>query len=77
MSERAPKLARVVEIIFGGLAKGTMVLVGVAVIVLAVLSGGDGLTDLPTTRKELGYFLLFVLVAIMGIATFIGLKHRT
>ncbi|SOE93175.1 hypothetical protein SAMN05414139_05948 [Burkholderia sp. D7] len=73
MPNRTPKAAGFAEVLFGGLAKGTMVVVGVAAVVLGVLGGG--LTDLPTTRKEWGYLLLVILVAIIGFVSFIGLKH--
>jgi hypothetical protein len=73
MPNRTPKAARFAEVFFGGLAKGTMVVVGIAAVVLGVLGGG--LTDLPTTRKEWGYLLLIILVTIIGFVSFIGLRH--
>jgi hypothetical protein len=48
-----------------------MVVVGIVVAVSGLLGGG--LTDLPTTRKEWGYLLLIILIAI--IISFIGLRH--
>ncbi len=72
MTDRTPKAARHAEIFFGGLAKGTMVVVGVVAVVLGVLGGG--LTDLPTTRKEWGYFLAIVLIAVVGLILFTRLK---
>lgn len=50
-----------------------MVVVGIAVVVLSVLEGG--ITDLPTTRKEWGYFLLIILIVMVGLVCFIGLRH--
>lgn len=73
MGHRASKTARFAEAFFGSLAKGTVIVVGIAAIVLAVL-GGE-LTDLPTTRKECGYFLLVVPIVIIGYISFIELRH--
>jgi hypothetical protein len=63
------KSARYAEAFFGGIAKGTLVVVGRAALVLGVLGGG--LTELPTTRKEWGYFLLIILIALVGFILFI------
>ena len=54
---------------FGGLAKGTLWVVGVAALVLVVLTGGQGLTDLPTARRGWRNLLLIVLsvVVVVGI----------
>jgi hypothetical protein len=73
--DRGPKLTKFAEVLFGGLAKGTMVAVGIAAVVLAFLGGGDGLTDLPITRKEWGYFMLVILVVTIGLASFISVRH--
>lgn len=77
MRERPSKSARFVEVFFGGLAKGMLVVVAVAAVILAVLSGDDGLTDLPTTRKEWGYFLLIVLISVAGFISFCWFRHRS
>lgn len=64
MIERTSKRVRFAEVLFGGLAKGTMIVAGIAAVVFGVLGGG--LTALPTTRKGWGYFLLAVLVIVTG-----------
>lgn len=71
-------MVRLAEGFFGGLAKGVMVFVGVAVLIVAMLSGGgaDIAGDtLPTTRKEWGYFLLIILISIGGFITFFWLRR--
>lgn len=55
---------RFLEIIFGGIAKATMVVVGV---VGFVFFFPESLTTLPTTKKELMFVLL--LIALSAIAT--------
>ncbi|KVL27055.1 hypothetical protein [Burkholderia sp. MSMB1835] len=53
------------EAAFGWVAKGTLVLAGLAVVALAALTGDVGaLTDLPSTRKGWLYLLLVVVVAV-------------
>ncbi|MHA6846929.1 hypothetical protein [Ralstonia syzygii] len=56
---------RLAETVFGWLAKGTLALVGVALVVLSMLSGGVGVPDLPTTRKGWGRLLMAVM-AVLG-----------
>lgn len=73
MPDRTPNSSRYAEVLFGGLAKGTMVVVGIVAVVLGITGGG--VTDLPTARKEWGYFLLLILIAIIGWIGFIELKH--
>ncbi|WP_244132670.1 hypothetical protein [Burkholderia sp. BCC0397] len=47
------------------MAKGTLVLAGLAMVALAALTGDvGGLTDLPSTRKGWLYLLLIVVVAV-------------
>ncbi len=53
------------EAAFGWVAKGTLVLAGLAMVALAALTGDvGGLTDLPSTRKGWLYLLLIVVVAV-------------
>ncbi|MFC5431157.1 hypothetical protein ACFPTO_20475 [Paraburkholderia denitrificans] len=42
-----------------------------------VLGGELPFYDLPTTRKQWGYLLLVILIAIVGFISFVGLKHRS
>ncbi|WP_175665783.1 hypothetical protein ACN9MG_32410 [Burkholderia ambifaria] len=71
-----PNPSKFAEVIFGGLAKGTLVVAAIIVAILAVLSGdASGLTDLPTTRKQWLYFLLVVLLVLMGFICFIAVKR--
>ncbi|WP_321918018.1 hypothetical protein [Paraburkholderia sp. J11-2] len=77
MTDGAPKWARIGEAFFGGLGKGMLVFVGIAILIVGVLTGG--LTDLggtlPTTRKEWGYFLLIILISVIGAISFLWLRH--
>ncbi|MEM5317599.1 hypothetical protein [Paraburkholderia sp. JHI869] len=78
MTDSASKLARFAEVFFGGLAKGVMVFVGIAILIVAVLSGGGADIiggTLPTTRKEWGYFLFIILISITGFITFLWLRR--
>ncbi|VWB43680.1 hypothetical protein BLA23254_01957 [Burkholderia lata] len=62
---RQPRWAGVLEVAFGWVAKGTMVLLGLGMAVLMVLTGdASALADLPTTRKGWLYLLLVVIVAV-------------
>ncbi|MGU3781385.1 hypothetical protein [Burkholderia metallica] len=62
---RQSRWAAVLEVVFGWVAKGTMVLLGLGVAALAVLTGDvSALTDLPTTKKGWLYLLLAVVVAV-------------
>ncbi|MDN7427497.1 hypothetical protein CFB89_24500 [Burkholderia sp. AU16741] len=50
---------------FGWVAKGTLVLAGLAMVALAALTGDVGaLTDLPATRKGWLYLLLALVAAV-------------
>ncbi|WP_043202811.1 hypothetical protein [Paraburkholderia acidipaludis] len=78
MADSASKMARLAEEFFGGLAKGVMVFVGVAILIVALLSGGGADIvggTLPTTRKEWGYFLLIILISVAGFTTFLWLRR--
>ncbi|CAM2143916.1 protein of unknown function [Pararobbsia alpina] len=75
MSDDASRSVRAVEGFFGGLAKGTMILAAIVVVVLGALGGDIPFTDLPGTRKEWLLFLLFVLLAIAGGTAFLMLRH--
>jgi hypothetical protein len=52
------------EIFFGGVAKATLAVAAVIAIILAIASGSAP-TDLPTTRKEFGIFLLILLAFVI------------
>ena len=74
MPGRTPKIAKLAELLFGGLAKATIVVAGIVAVMLAVLGGGDGLTDLPATRKQWCYVFLFILAVVIGTIAFNELK---
>ncbi|MCK4118431.1 hypothetical protein ACI2UK_13545 [Ralstonia nicotianae] len=60
-------VARLAAVIVGGLANaGALALGGLALMALAVQSGGD----LPTTRKGWRSLLLLVMVALAGVAAY-------
>ncbi|AWV03622.1 hypothetical protein DM992_30905 [Burkholderia sp. JP2-270] len=63
---RQSRWAAVLEAAFGWVAKGTMVLAGLAMVAVMALTGDlGGLTDLlPTTRKDWLYLLLILVVAV-------------
>ncbi|NTZ84630.1 hypothetical protein FCJ61_16895 [Burkholderia metallica] len=62
---RQSRWAAGLEVAFGWVAKGTLVLAGLAMVALAALTGDvGGLTDLPSTRKGWLYLLLIVVVAV-------------
>lgn len=61
------KWVHLCEIVFGGIAKATMVLVA---IVFLLLSFPEGLTTLPTTRKDL---LIFILICVIGAIGSVGI----
>ncbi len=55
------------EVAFGWVAKGTMVLAGLAVVALMALTGdASGVSDLPNTRKGWSY-LLPVLIVVLAL----------
>ncbi|MQQ99815.1 hypothetical protein [Glaciimonas soli] len=56
---------RFAEIFFGGVAKATMVVVAVAVVILALLSGDLSGIGAPTSRKDFYIFLLIVLLMLL------------
>lgn len=71
MPDHASRFAKFAEVLFGGLAKGTMALAAIIVVVLAVLSGNfDGLNNLPATRKGWSYVLLLIVVVFIGVIAF-------
>ncbi|WP_333994828.1 hypothetical protein [Burkholderia orbicola] len=62
---RQSRWAAGLEAAFGWVAKGTLVLAGLAMVALAALTGDVGaLTDLPTTRKGWLYLLLALVIAV-------------
>ncbi len=62
---RQSRWAGVLELAFGWVAKGTMVLLGLGLAALAALTGDvSALADLPTTRKGWLYLLLAVVGAV-------------
>ncbi|HDR9480981.1 TPA: hypothetical protein QDC20_003335 [Burkholderia aenigmatica] len=62
---RQSRWAGVLELAFGWVAKGTMVLLGLGLAALAALTGDvSALADLPTTRKGWLYLLLAVAGAV-------------
>ncbi|HFT8008396.1 TPA: hypothetical protein ACU9T0_000419 [Burkholderia cenocepacia] len=62
---RQSRWAAGLEAAFGWVAKGTLVLAGLAMVALAALTGDVGaLTDLPTTRKGWLYLLLILVVTV-------------
>jgi Na+/melibiose symporter-like transporter len=77
MTDSKPRMVRLAEGFFGGLAKGVMVFVGVAVLIVAIFSGGADIAGdtLPTTKKGWGYFLLIILISIGGVITFLWLRR--
>ncbi|WP_408625576.1 hypothetical protein [Burkholderia cenocepacia] len=65
---RQSRWAAGLEAAFGWVAKGTLVLAGLAMVALAALTGDVGaLTDLPTTRKGWLYLLLILVVTVARI----------
>lgn len=58
-----PKWQCVFEIVFGFLAKSSMVVVG---LVVFVLSFPESLSGIPTTKKEFLIFLLFGIIGVIG-----------
>ncbi|VWC29368.1 hypothetical protein BLA13014_06172 [Burkholderia aenigmatica] len=62
---RQSRWAGVLELAFGWVAKGMMVLLGLGLAALAALTGDvSALADLPTTRKGWLYLLLAVVGAV-------------
>ncbi|UXC34565.1 hypothetical protein K6V71_09170 [Cupriavidus gilardii] len=58
---------RIAEILFGGLAKGTLAVMAIGLVVLAVLSGDvTGLTGLPDTRRQWAIFAGIVAIVAAG-----------
>jgi len=62
--QSTPTWTRILEIIFGGIAKGTM---AVAAVIFLLFSFPENLMTLPTTRKDLGIFLLLILCGLIGV----------
>lgn len=54
-----------IEIFFGALAKMTMTMLGLIVVVFSIFGGG--LIDLPTTRKEFKALLVILVVVGIGV----------
>ncbi len=60
------------EVAFGWVAKGTMVLAGLAVVVLMALTGdASGVSDLPSTRKGWLYLLLVLIASLALLFAFL------
>lgn len=59
--------ARIAEVGFGWLAKGTMIVAAVAVV---VLSGGTGLADLPSTRRQWLAVAAIILLVLTGVVAY-------
>ncbi|QTO20659.1 hypothetical protein [Burkholderia seminalis] len=67
---RQSRWAAGLEAAFGWVAKGTLVLAGLAMVALMALTGDVGaVTDLPSTRKGWLYLLLILVVALALIFT--------
>ncbi|WP_069706367.1 hypothetical protein [Burkholderia seminalis] len=67
---RQSRWAAGLEAAFGWVAKGTLVLAGLAMVALMALAGDVGaVTDLPSTRKGWLYLLLILVVALALIFT--------
>ncbi|HEF5874442.1 TPA: hypothetical protein SAY52_006840 [Burkholderia cenocepacia] len=63
---RQSRWAAALETAFGWVAKGTLVLAGLAMVALAALTGDVGaLTDLPSTRRGWLHLLLILVVAVV------------
>lgn len=62
--------SRIAEIAFGWLAKGTMIVVAIAVVVLSVFSDGAGMTSLPSTRRQWLTLALILAVVIAGVVVY-------
>ncbi len=70
---RQSRWSGVLELAFGWVAKGTMLLLGLGLAALAALTGDVGaLADLPTTRKGWLYLLLAV---VGGVALIFAVHH--
>ena len=70
---RQSRWAGALEVAFGWVAKGTMVLVGLGMVALAALTGDvSALVDLPTTKKGWLYLLL---VVIGVVALIFAVRH--
>ncbi|MBN3833888.1 hypothetical protein [Burkholderia sp. Ac-20344] len=70
---RQSRWAAVLEVAFGWVAKGTMVLVGLGMVALAALTGDvSALADLPTTKKG---WLTLLLVMIGVVALIFAVYH--
>ncbi|MBR8068421.1 hypothetical protein SAMN05443026_5857 [Burkholderia orbicola] len=62
---RQSRWAARLEAAFGWVAKGTLVLAGLAMVALAALTGDvSALADLPSTRKGWLYLLLILIAAV-------------
>ncbi|OXJ09462.1 hypothetical protein [Burkholderia sp. HI2500] len=70
---RQSRWAGALEVAFGWVAKGTMVLVGLGMVALAALTGDvSALVDLPTTKK--GWF--YLLLVVIGVVALIFAVHH-
>jgi hypothetical protein len=82
-SRRSTWLSRFAELLFGAIAKGTVVIAALPLIALEVLSGGMGasLSDLPATRRGWRNLFVAVLVILMiivgGIYLFDPAQHQS
>ncbi|RQR44344.1 hypothetical protein DIE21_33765 [Burkholderia sp. Bp9140] len=65
---RQSRLMAVLEVAFGWVAKGTMVLAGLAIVVLMAMAGAP---DLPTTRKGWLHLLLMIAVLLVLVCAFV------
>ncbi|MDB0509864.1 hypothetical protein LBW59_25095 [Ralstonia solanacearum] len=62
--------ARLAEAGFRWLARATIAFIAIAAVLLAVLSGGQGLTDLPTTRRQWLILVTMFLVVLAGVIAY-------
>ncbi|OXI84675.1 hypothetical protein CFB40_27090 [Burkholderia sp. AU31652] len=70
---RQSRWAGALEVAFGWVAKGTMVLVGLGMVALAALTGDvSALVDLPTTKR--GWF--YLLLVVIGVVALIFAVHH-
>ncbi|QTD92154.1 hypothetical protein [Burkholderia anthina] len=70
--DRQSRWMAALEVAFGWVAKGAMVLAGLAVVALMVLTGdASGVSDLPGTRKGWLYLLLVSIVVLALLFAFL------
>ncbi len=62
--------ARLAEAGFRWLARAAIAFIAIATVLLAVLSGGQGLTDLPTPRRQWLILLTMLLVVLAGVIAY-------